>query len=732
MLDPIHYSIPLFDETSLAIWRDKYRWGAEKSPEESLERVSFGVYVNDASHREEALSFMKAGLWIPAGRIHAGAGTSKRVTQINCYVSRTIEDSMEGIADALKDAMLTMQQGGGIGMDFSTLRPSGAVLKRTGSIASGPLPFMDMWHAMCGTIMSAGSRRGAMMGILRCDHPDLPAFIKAKHEKGRLTNFNISVAVTDAFMKAVEEDSDWSLGFPIPPATKHPLGVKEKDGEPWYIYETLKARDLWNQIIRSTYEYSEPGVVFIDRINQWNNLYYCEEIRATNPCGEQPLPPNGACNLGAVNLARLVRNPFSEKAELDEELLVAAVRIGVRFLDNVIDTTLYPLEAQKIEEVQKRRIGLGVMGLANCLSMLGYRYGSTESLKVTASIMELIRNTAYDESVRLAEERGPFPLFNEDLYLKGAFIKTLPEHLREKIFRVGIRNGVLLTIAPTGTTSLYFGNVSSGLEPPFLLSTERKVLQADGSFYTLPVEDYSLKVFKERFGSSKGAEDKIETAQDLSVGKHLEIQAVCQRFVDSSISKTINCPEDYSFTEFQAVYTEAYRKGCKGCTTYRPSPVRGSVFTSQEESPKKRPEVLSGKTYKIKWPTIDAAFYITINSDENGRPFEVFISSRSAKYTEWTTALSRMITAIFRRGGNISFVAEELKQIVSSTDAGWVNGRYFGSLVAMIGDVIDRHLNGSSGKKQQKGDICPKCNSPTLIKREGCTSCTTCDYSTCS
>jgi len=642
MLDPVHKNIPLFDETSLSVWQDKYRWNSEKTPEDSLERVAFGVYVNDASNREKALSFMKAGLWIPAGRILAGAGTEKRVTQINCYVSETIDDSMEGIANALKSAMLTMQQGGGIGMDFSTLRPRGAVLRQTGSVASGPLPFMDMWNSMCSTIMSAGSRRGAMMAVLRCDHPDILDFINAKHKKGKFTNFNLSVLATDAFMSALAAGKNWDLGFHIPPKDGSVVETITKNEKPWYVYKRLPAKELWKTIMESTYEYSEPGVIFIDRINAENNLSYCETISATNPCGEQPLPPNGACNLGAVNLARMIVKPFQKESRMDFDLLRETVKVGVRFLDNVIDVTKYPLKAQWHEENRKRRIGLGITGLANAIAMSRYSYGSEESLALVRRIMQTIRDTAYDASIELAKERGAFPLFNKEKYLKSPFIAKLPLRLQTAIADNAIRNGILLTIAPTGTTSLYFGNVSSGLEPPFSYTGERKILQPDGSFERFLVQDYSLKVFQHLFSrEAKDYAQYIQTSNDITPKDHLLVQAKCQEFVDSSISKTINCPKSMEFAELKNVYSLAYKLGCKGCTTYRPSNVRGSIFSSTEtadekslsEKPIPRPNVLIGKTYKIKWPTIDAAFYITINSIEEKRPFEVFISSKSAKYS---------------------------------------------------------------------------------------------------
>lgn len=761
--DPTHKGVDLFEqELTQDIWRDKYRWdrnpSSENHPYDSFERVAMGVYEHDTrEHMELALEAMKEGLWVPAGRIQAGAGTNKIVTMINCYVCRTIPDSMDGIGDALKDAMLTMQQGGGIGMDFSTLRPTGAWLSRTGAVASGPLPFMDMWNSMCSTIMSAGSRRGAMMGVMHCEHPDLPAFIEAKKEGGRLTNFNVSILVTDGFMEAVALDENWYLGFDVPRADgNHIMEIEREDGM-WYIYSQYKARDLWNQIIESTYEYSEPGVIFIDRINDQNNLKYVEDISCTNPCGEQPLPPNGACNLGAVNLARLVKDPFGEKPTFDFDTLEQVVHIGVRFLDNVIDVTHYPLEAQQQEEDSKRRIGLGITGLADTLAMMKIRYGSERALQVTNSIMEVIKVEAYRASCELAAERGPFPVFKAADWGKDSpVVQSLPHDLQQNIQSQGIRNGVLLTIAPTGTTSIYCGNVSSGLEPVFLHEVKRKVLQPDGTRKEYTAKGYSALIW-DHLHPGQPLPPYMVTAFDLQVRDHIRMQSVCQKHIDASVSKTINCPEDMSIEEFKLVYWDAYELGCKGCTTYRPSDMRGSVLSGVTDETAlagtlpQRPDVLHGRTYKIKWPNADAAYYITINDAASGAPFEIFISSTSAKYADWSTALSLMISAIMRKGDDISFIPEELGKVISVTDYAWINGKFYGSLVALIGDIIKRHIDGVDISEVNElpleakklttgnhgagalplGEICPACHKPTMYPMEGCTRCLDCGYSTC-
>ncbi|MCI5038474.1 MAG: adenosylcobalamin-dependent ribonucleoside-diphosphate reductase, partial [Donghicola eburneus] len=468
--------------------------------------------------------------FLPAGRITAGAGTGRTVTLFNCFVMGTIPDSMAGIFDMLKEAALTMQQGGGIGYDFSTIRPRGADVKGVAADASGPLSFMDVWDAMCRTIMSAGSRRGAMMATMRCDHPDIEDFITAKSDAARLRMFNVSVLVTDAFMEAVKNDGSWELKF----------GDK--------VYKTVEARDLWNKIMKSTYDYAEPGVIFIDRINTMNNLGYCESIAATNPCGEQPLPPYGACLLGSINMARLVDNAFEDGAVLNEDKLEELVALAVRMMDNVVDASRFPLEAQAREAEQKRRIGLGVTGLADALLMVGLKYGSDEAAAQTEKWMKLIARASYLASVELAKEKGAFPLFDAEGYLSSGNMKQMDEDVRAEIAEHGIRNALLTSIAPTGTISLYAGNVSSGIEPVFAYAYKRKVLQKDGSRTEEEVVDYAVQMWREKKGDAE-LPDYFVNAQTLEPSAHVKMQAAAQKWIDSSISKTINCPEDISFDD---------------------------------------------------------------------------------------------------------------------------------------------------------------------------------------
>ncbi|MEO5614126.1 MAG: adenosylcobalamin-dependent ribonucleoside-diphosphate reductase, partial [Cypionkella sp.] len=693
--------------------------------------------------------------YLPAGRITAGAGTGRNVTMFNCFVMGTVPDSMGGIFDALKEAALTMQQGGGIGYDFSTIRPRGAEVKGVAADASGPLSFMDVWDAMCRTIMSAGSRRGAMMATMRCDHPDVEAFIEAKKDAARLRMFNLSVLITDPFMDAVKADGAWDLVF---------------QGR---VYRTLQARDLWNKIMRNTYDFAEPGVIFIDRINKANNLGYCETIAATNPCGEQPLPPYGACLLGSINMPTLVAGAFSKGAKLDLVALDDLVRLAVRMMDNVVDASRFPLPEQQAEAKAKRRIGLGVTGLADALLMVGLRYGSVEAAKQTEDWMHAIARASYLASVDLAKEKGAFPLFEAEGYLASGNMMQMDDDVREAIRTHGIRNALLTSIAPTGTISLYAGNVSSGIEPVFAYAYTRKVLQKDGSRTEEEVVDYAVRLWRELKGDAALPEYFVN-AQTLPPLDHVRMQAAAQKWIDSSISKTINCPEDISFEAFKEVYMAAWDQGCKGCTTYRPNAVTGSVLTVSESTdkvpaeapamvaggevvyltdPLDRPAALEGQTYKVKWPGSEHALYITINDiiiAGHRRPFEVFINSKNMEHFAWTVALTRMISAVFRRGGDISFVVEELKAVFDPRGGAWMEGRYIPSILAAIGGVIERHLvsigfiagEGMGLKsdpqaevmvvgERPKGKACPSCGSYAMQMKEGCMTCSDCGHSKC-
>ena len=845
------------------IWNMKYRFPADRSVEDSWRRVARALAAVEAAPADCEEWFYRAledFRFLPAGRIIAGAGTGRNVTLFNCFVMGTIPDDMGGIFDALREAALTMQQGGGIGYDFSTIRPRGADVKGVGADASGPLSFMDVWDAMCRTIMSAGSRRGAMMATMRCDHPDIEDFVAAKSDPARLRMFNLSVLVTDAFMAAVKADGPWDLVF---------------DGK---VYSTISARDLWNAIMKATYDYAEPGVIFIDRINAMNNLQYAEEIAATNPCGEQPLPPYGACLLGSINLARLVRDPFGDGAAIDDRELDDLVKTAIRMMDNVVDVSRFPLEAQAQEAQAKRRIGLGVTGLADALLMCGLRYGSDAGAAQTAEWLRRVARAAYLASIELAREKGPFPLFDREAFLASGTMARMDEDVREAVAKHGIRNALLTSIAPTGTISLYAGNVSSGIEPVFAYSYTRKVLQKDGARTEEEVVDYAVQVWREKFGQDADLPEHFVNAQTLEPHAHVKMQAAAQEWVDSSISKTINVPADIGFEAFKDVYMQAYETGCKGCTTYRPNDVTGSVLsvgekkesglpelpsvterlkwaqkqagfeTLQEASaalgikrsryshwvtegkpglskegaelasrvfgvtaswllfgdtrggtagqppaappggggstptrgrdlpselesrpedlaagydngdviymsePLERPAELEGATYKLKWPDSNHAIYLTVNDIVLGghrRPFEVFINSKNMEHFAWTVALTRMISAVFRRGGDVSFVVEELKAVFDPRGGAWMNGKYIPSILAAIGGVLEQHMitigflegEGLGLKTDPTADVvnldpprgpaCPACGQHDMRMIEGCMTCANCGHSKC-
>ncbi len=1143
---------------SRQIWDMKYRLKtADGRPVDGSVEDTWRRVAQDLARpeREQALweqrfyDLMADFRFLPAGRILSGAGSGRRVTLFNCFVMGDIPDDMGGIFQQLKEAAVTLQQGGGIGYDFSTLRPKGAPVEGVGADASGPVTFMDVWDSMCRTIMSAGSRRGAMMAVMRCDHPDIEDFIDAKQTPGRLRMFNLSVLATDAFMQAVKEDKAWPLQFG---------GVTLK---------TVPARVLWDKIMRATYSYAEPGVIFIDRINRLNNLYYCENIHGTNPCvttdtwvqtgagarqvaeligvpftaladgkawlsgpegffktgtkpvlrltttcgrtltltadhlvryvtkktrwtlkkswieagklvagdeivihdqrgsrwtgnapaeqgyllgllvgdgvvkadktllsvwlsersadgatasnavmrraekalrtmphrvdfagwmkvqgrtelrcgtgaltelakrfgivpghktitpeieregsaftaaflcglfdtdgtvigtqekgvsvrlaqsnltllqaaqrmlgrlginstiyqdrrdagftilpdgkggntsfktkaqhelvvsgeniltfadvigfedtdkvarlanllggyrramnrerftvtvasiepvgvadvydvrvpgvnafdangfyvhncGEQPLPPYGNCLLGSINLARLVVAPFTPDARLDQDQLTVIAGTAVRLMDNVIEVSRYPLPEHEHEAKAKRRIGLGVTGLADALIMCDARYGGGNAVRLCESWMKTIKRAAYLASADLAAEKGVFPLFDRECYLAGEHVSGLDEDIRAAIGKHGIRNALITSIAPTGTISLFAGNVSSGIEPVFSFRYTRQVLMPDGTRREEEVSDYAYRQFRRLRGDAAPLPDSFVDAQGLTPHDHLVMQATVQKFIDSSISKTINCPESIRFEDFKDIYLQAYDLGCKGCTTYRPNDVTGAVLEVRKETlvtqpelpldvprmpvkprdlgdsgaivqmfrPLDRPEALPGKTYKVRWPDSDHATYITVNDvvqEGRRRPFEVFINSKNMEHYAWTVALTRMISAVFRRGGDVSFVVEELKAVFDPRGGQWMGGRYVPSLLAAIGEVIERHMidigflpapcreysndadksravgDGVAGEAPEQGqDLrfrhCPKCGAPSLLRQEDCDTCTSCGYSKCS
>jgi ribonucleoside-diphosphate reductase alpha chain len=561
------------------IWSQRYRSGTESSLADTWRRIAGAVAQAETGDRRAWRERFRALLtdfrFLPGGRIQAGSGTQQRVSLFNCFVMGPIADSLDGIFRALREGALTMQQGGGVGYDFSTLRPHGAHARGSVGVASGPVSFMDVWDAMCATIQSTGARRGAMMATLRIDHPDIETFIAAKQHLGRLRHFNLSVLVSDAFLRALRDDAAWALIFPADRMGGTGETVTsdwpgEADPVPCRVARRVPARRLWNDLLRASFARGEPGVLFIDRINHLNNLWYSERIAATNPCGEVPLPPYGACDLGSINLAALVRDPFTPRARLDQDQLRAIVPDAVRFLDDVIDVSRFPLQRQREVARRARRIGLGITGLADALLMLGLRYDSAAAREIAAETMRTVCHEAYAASIALARKKGAFPAFDRDRYLAGPFIAALPAALRDGIARDAIRNSHLTAIAPAGTISLLAGNVSSGIEPVFAADQRRSVLDRAGQPQMFALTDHAVGLWRALNGRSDGVPPALATATELSIAAHLDMQAALQPFVDNAISKTIHVPADCDFETYAGVYASAYQKGLKGCTTFRP------------------------------------------------------------------------------------------------------------------------------------------------------------------
>lgn len=1072
-------------DIGMEIWDRKYRYHGSKSiPEDKTvddtwHRVARTAAANEKNSKYWETAFLEIlsdYKFLPGGRILANAGTDRReVTMFNCYVMNTIEDSIEGIFNTVKDSALTQKQGGGVGFDFSTLRPAGSPIKGCEAKSSGPISFMQVMDSTCRTIMSAGQRRGAQMAVMRCDHPDIQEFITAKRHNANLQMFNLSVAITEKFIDAVKNNEQWELVF---------NGL---------TYKTVRAVELWELIMKSTYDFAEPGFILIDKINEMNNLYYCEEIRATNPCipadtwvqtdqgarqvyeligkpfnaringvdfpsgyngffktatkeivkintmegyslrltsehqlqriirltrniiktewceagklncgdrlllnnhyknfnwkgkyswdegyligllvgdgtlktdsaikelalelkmlpgrknispeiekassefyrgflrglfdadgsvqetqqkgvsirlaqsnlnsleavqrmllrlsivsriyknrrnegfkflpngkkgnsqyhikaqheliisgenlrhfseiigfsntdkemklkqalvnytrklnkerftahvesvsfcgieevfdvqipeinsfdangfvahncGEQPLPPYGACLLGSLNLTKFVSNPFTNKAELDFKQIESVTKTAVRFLDNVIDISGYPLPQQKKEARNKRRMGIGIMGLADMLIFMGVRYGSPKSIEIASEIMKAITYTAYRASISLAKEKGVFPLFDAENYCKGRFITTLPGDIQKDIRKYGLRNSHLTSIAPTGTISLFAGNISSGLEPVFAFSYKRKIRNShENDSSEVNVTDYAYHKYIEHIGK-KVADSALPkyfvTCDMIAPQDHVEIQAALQKHVDSSISKTINIPADYPFEDFKNIYMLAYQKGLKGCTTFRPSEQLPGVLIKEDvgkdKSPNQtqnmeitmpkiagRPKELEGTTYKIKTPLSPDAIYVTINDiieEKNGRrPYELFINTKNLQHFSWVVAMTRLISAVFRKEPDPTFLVEELKSIYDPNGGYFSDGRYIPSLAADIGLIIEKHLRkiGIMGKKESSASgqekekvkkttrelskfmICPQCKERGLYSQENCLKCINCGYSKC-
>ena len=777
---------------------EKYLAAGEQSEQDLFERVAKALAAVEkpelqAHWQQQFLHNLQRGA-LGAGRIMAAAGLETKATLINCFVQPVADatngfdaQGNPGIYTALSQAAETMRRGGGVGYDFSNLRPRGALVRGTNSHASGPCSFIDVFDASCTTVESAGARRGAQMGVLRIDHPDVLEFITAKRQKGRWNNFNVSVGVSSAFMQAVRDDADWDLvHIASPGQAQLQAGAHRREDGLW-VYQTLAARALWDSIMQSAYDFAEPGILFLDNINADNNLWYAEQIAATKPCGEQPLPPYGCCDLGPIILTRFVREPFTPQAQFDLEAFSAAVAIQVRMLDNVLDATVWPLPEQQNEARQKRRIGVGFTGLGDTLILLGLRYASDEGLKQAELIARTMRDAAYAASVDLAQEKGAFTLFKAKQYLQSGFAKRLPKDLRAAIKKHGLRNSHLLSIAPTGTVSLAFAdNASNGIEPAFSWTYTRKKRTADGGeqFYT--VQDHAYRLYKALHGDDAPLPDYFVSALEMSASEHVAMMRCVQPYIDTSISKTVNIPADYPFEDFKNLYMECWEAGLKGCATYRPNDTLGAVLsvestqnqaqTHADKAPaamhsgletviERRPEgPLNAVVDKIEYFTHDGArrLYLVVSFmivDGVERPIEFFMPvGQTGESQQWITATMRSLS-LAARGGFLDKALADLRKVA------WDRGPIrYGSMVREDGSRIplwhdsevallayaiqsiianrglpqpapstsaspaspaEVHMpiNGHVGGKK-----CPECGAHAMIRKDGCNFCTACGH----
>ncbi len=777
---------------------EKYLADGEQSEQDLFARVAHALASVEkpelqAHWEQKFLLNLQLGA-IGAGRIMAAAGLDTKATLINCFVQPVADatngfdtQGNPGIYTALSQAAETMRRGGGVGYDFSNLRPRGALVRGTNSNASGPCSFIDVFDASCTTVESAGARRGAQMGVLRIDHPDVLEFITAKRQKGRWNNFNVSVGVSNAFMQAVRDDAEWELVHVASPSDAQIQAGAHRREDGLWVYQSQPARKLWDAIMQSAYDFAEPGILFLDNINADNNLWYAEQIAATNPCGEQPLPPYGCCDLGPVILTRFVREPFTPQAFFDLEAFRAAVAVQVRMLDNVLDATVWPLPEQQREAQQKRRIGVGFTGLGDALILLGLHYASDEGLQQAESIARAMRDAAYAASVELAREKGSFPLFNAKQYLKSGFAKRLPKELRADIRKHGLRNSHLLSIAPTGTVSLAFAdNASNGIEPAFSWTYTRKKRTADGGeqFYT--VQDHAYRLYKAMHGDEAPLPDCFVSALELSASEHVAMMRCVQPFIDTSISKTVNIPADYPFEDFKHLYMECWEAGLKGCATYRPNDTLGAVLSTESTSKtsqtptdkaqaainssgsngmtaviERRPEgPLNAVVDKIEYFTHDGIrrLYLVVSFmvvDGVERPIEFFMPvGQTGESQQWITATMRSLS-LAARGGFLDKALADLRKVAWDRGPVRYGSRtredgsriplWHDSEVALLAYAI-QSIIANRGLPQPapsttatpaaapesngpvNGKKCPDCGAHAMIRKDGCAFCTACGY----
>lgn len=696
-------------EVSVDVLCEKYAKGSETTVAAVQARVARALAQFEAAELREAME--ERFLWaqqngfIPAGRINSAVGMGMKATLMNCFVQPVgdsvtgCHDGLPGIYTALAEAAETMRRGGGVGYDFSPVRPCGSKVKGTHSRASGPVSYMEVFDASCKTVESAGARRGAQMGVLRIDHPDIERFISAKHQ-GAFTNFNLSVAVTDAFMQALEDKQAFDLVHAAEPSDEQiAAGARQREDGTW-VYRSVEAATLWQAVMTSTYDHAEPGVLFIDRINAENNLYYAERLSATNPCGEQPLPPYGCCDLGSLDLTRFVERPFSPDAAFDFARLREVATVGVRMLDLALDATEWPLPQQAEEGRSKRRVGLGFLGLGSTLVMLGVAYDSEDGRAMAARIAEQLRDAAYGASIALAREKGAFPLFDARAYLAGQFIARLPIGLREQIAEHGIRNSHLLSIAPTGSITLAFAdNASNGIEPAFSWVYRRKKRMADGSTRSYEVADHAWRLYRHLghdVSDDAALPPQFVTALQMAARDHLGMMEAVQPFIDTAISKTVNVPADYPYEDFKDLYRNAWRVGLKGLATYRPNAGLDSVLSvaapcaapetasmADEDPLRKRYDSrpageLESVTCKVRYSTQEGtkAAYLTVSFIRAEgrlagqpvvieRPFEFFMpANQRSDGQQWITSTMRLLSLAARAGGSVAKALADMREVV--------------------------------------------------------------------